>query len=216
VSIARVLGIVAAAGGVALGVALMVEMQNPGRSRKNSSEQETESGAEVILSPEDASREKPKAPVGSPRVLITKSKRRLVLYSGDVEVCTYKIALGREPKGDKLSKGDGRTPEGEFYVCNRNSDSKYYLSLGLSYPNSEDAARGLADALITREQHDDIVRAIEQSGTPPWDTALGGEIFIHGGGSRRDWTMGCIALENEDIRELFEMVPVGTPVTIEP
>jgi len=210
------LGIGAGTASVALALALIIDLKGPVRRPKDSSASGGDSTAEVVLAPRDASRETPKGPLASPRVVITKSRRRLVLYSGDMEVRTYKIALGRQPKGDKLSKGDGRTPEGEFYVSVRNSDSKYYLGLGLSYPSKEDAARGLAEGLITPKQHDDIVRAIDEHGTPPWDTALGGEIFIHGGGANRDWTMGCIALENEDIRELFELVPLGTPVRIEP
>ncbi|HUW55986.1 MAG TPA: L,D-transpeptidase [Planctomycetota bacterium] len=155
-------------------------------------------------------------PLESPKIVIRKSKRRLVLHSAGKAVRTYRVGLGFEPTGDKEREGDGRTPEGEFYVCNKNRTSKFYLSLGLSYPNTEDAARGLKDGLITREQHDAIVRAITHGERPPWDTALGGEIFIHGNGASRDWTWGCIALEDEDVRELFEAVPIGTPVVIQP
>jgi len=155
-------------------------------------------------------------PIATPKIVVHKAKRQLRLYSGDRALRTYPAGLGFQPVGDKQREGDGRTPEGTFYICNKNRDSKYYLSLGLSYPNTEDAARGLREGLITQEQHDRILRAIERREQPPWDTPLGGEIFIHGNGAKRDWTWGCVALEDEDIRELFEAVPLGTPVVIHP
>ena len=70
--------------------------------------------------------------------------------------------------------------------------------------------------MITRAQYDAIVRAIKRKATPPQNTRLGGDIYIHGNGSSSDWTWGCVALENEDIRELFEALTVGTKVTIKP
>ena len=127
----------------------------------------------------------------------------------------YRVALGFAPEGDKERQGDGRTPEGDFYVCMKNDKSKFYLSLGLNYPDAADAARALDARLITRAQHDRIVRANQQRRCPPWDTALGGEIFIHGGGSASDWTLGCVALDNEHVKELFDHLPAGTPVRIE-
>ena len=83
------------------------------------------------------------------------------------------------------------------------------MSLGLSYPNVEDAERGLRDGLISRAQHDAIVKAIKRKPTPPQNTTLGGDIYIHGNGASSDWTWGCVALENEDIRELFDAVAGG-------
>jgi murein L,D-transpeptidase YafK len=136
------------------------------------------------------------------------------LYSEGVVVRRYKIGLGLSPVEDKVRQGDRRTPEGEFYVFTKNDKSAFYLSLGLSYPNIEDAERGLRDSLITRRQHDAIVRAIKRLATPPQNTALGGDIYIHGNGSSSDWTWGCVALENAEMKELFDAVSVGTPVTI--
>jgi murein L,D-transpeptidase YafK len=115
---------------------------------------------------------------------------------------------------DKVRQGDRRTPEGEFYVFTKNDKSAFYLSLGLSYPNIEDAERGLRDNLISRRQHDAIVRAVNRRATPPQNTALGGDIYIHGNGANSDWTWGCVALENADMKELFDAIPVGTPVEI--
>lgn len=162
-----------------------------------------------------STREPLKLPLVDPKIVVSKSARRLELYSEGRVVRAYRIALGKNSVDDKERQGDYRTPEGEFYVCVKNAASKFYLSLGLSYPNAEDAARGLRDKLITRAEYDRILRAIEQGLRPPWDTALGGEIFIHGGGAASDWTWGCIALDDADIRELFDAVPKGTKVIIE-
>ena len=150
-----------------------------------------------------------------PRILIEKSARRLTVLDGDTSVKSYRLGLGWGT-GDKAREGDGCTPEGKFYVCVKNPNSRFYLSLGLSYPNIEDAQRGLRDGLIDQDESEKIANAIRSKGVPPWKTALGGEIMIHGHGSASDWTLGCVALENEDIAELYKAVAVGTPVEIVP
>lgn len=154
-------------------------------------------------------------PLVNPSIIVTKSKRLLRLYSAGKVVREYRVALGLSPVDDKVKAGDRRTPEGEFYICRKNAQSKFYLSLELSYPNKLHAERGLRDGLITRSQYNQIVGALERKGVPLQNTHLGGEIFIHGNGSRSDWTWGCVALEDKDVRELFDAIPVGTPVTIE-
>ena len=155
-------------------------------------------------------------PLQNPRIIVHKAARRLELFSGDSLLRTYKIGLGFSPVADKVRSGDGATPEGDFYVFVKNNRSAYYLSLGVSYPNIEDAERGLRDGLITKSQHDSIVKAIKRKTAPPQYTKLGGLIYIHGSGARSDWTWGCVALENEHMKELFDSVSVGTPVTILP
>lgn len=177
---------------------------------------ERRGGAGAPAVQETASRSPLKLPLTRPRVLVEKAARRLTLYSGDEAVRVYRVGLGTSPVGDKVRSGDRRTPEGDYFVCVKNERSAFYLSLGVSYPNEDDAARGLRDRLITRAQYRRIVSAARRGRTPPWDTLLGGEIFIHGNGSASDWTWGCIALEDPDIKELFDAVPVGTPVRIEP
>lgn len=164
-----------------------------------------------------ASPKKPR-PVPTPKglcVIVEKSAQRLTVYNDGEVVNTYRSASGTN-KGDKIREGDRRTPEGEFYVCYKNKYSRFTLSLGLSYPNIEDAERGLRDGLITQAQHDAIVKANRQRKKPPWYTPLGGEIMIHGKGSKSDWTAGCVALDDEDIKELFYALPTGTPVQIHP
>jgi murein L,D-transpeptidase YafK len=155
-------------------------------------------------------------PLESPRIVVKKAERKLFLYSGDKLVHTYRVGLGLSPSGDKIRQGDRRTPEGDFYIFTKNDKSAFYLSLGISYPNATHAARGLRDGLIDRTQYETIMQALKARKTPPQKTKLGGDIYIHGNGSRSDWTWGCVALEDADIRELFNAVTVGTPVTIKP
>ena len=157
-----------------------------------------------------------KLPLARPKIIVRKGQRRLLLFSEGKLVRTYRIGLGLSPLGDKVREGDRRTPEGDFYVFTKNEKSAYYLSLGLSYPNNKHAERGLRDGLITRAQYEAIVRALKTKKRPPQNTPLGGDIYIHGNGAQSDWTWGCVALDNEDIRELFNAVSVGTPVIIEP
>jgi len=73
-------------------------------------------------------------PLHQPKIVVEKSARKLLLYSGDKLVRTYRVGLGLSPVGDKVREGDRRTPEGDFYIFTKNSKSAFYLSLGLSYP----------------------------------------------------------------------------------
>jgi murein L,D-transpeptidase YafK len=155
-------------------------------------------------------------PLRQPKIVVKKSRRELLLFSGDKLVRTYRVGLGLSPIGDKVRQGDRRTPEGDFYIFTKNDKSAFYLSLGLSYPNAAAAERGLRDHLINKAQYDAILRALRAKRGPPQNTLLGGDIYIHGNGAQSDWTWGCVALANEDVRELFDAVNVGTPVTIQP
>lgn len=137
------------------------------------------------------------------------------VYAGQRLLKAYPAALGFDAVNDKQKLNDYRTPEGEFYLCERKVRSQFYRSLRLSYPNSEDASRGLNAGLIDKATQRAIERAIRRKRVPPQNTALGGNIMIHGGGGLgRNWTWGCIALENADIKELFEFIPLGTRVTV--
>mgnify|MGYP003575334150 FL=1 len=155
-------------------------------------------------------------PITKPRIVVYKKERKLELYSGEKLVHSYRVGLGFSPVADKQREGDGATPEGDFYVFVKNNKSAYYLSLGVSYPNVEDAERGLRDGMITKSQFKAIVDAQKRKVAPPQYTKLGGLIYIHGNGAKSDWTWGCVALENEHMKQLFDSVSVGTPVTIKP
>lgn len=149
-------------------------------------------------------------------IYISKRQSKLTLMQNKQVIGTWDAKLGRQSAtGDKVQEGDEITPSGSFYVCTRNDKSKYYLALGLSYPNIEDAERGLSSGLITQEQYQAIVDANKAGVTPPWDTPLGGAIEIHGNQGDRG-TAGCIAMTNDVMDILWSYCAVGVPVTIGP
>jgi murein L,D-transpeptidase YafK len=156
------------------------------------------------------------SPMENSHLVIIKKKRLLQIFDGEKLVRQYKIALGFAARGDKEIEGDGKTPEGEFYIFTKNDQSRFYLSLGLSYPNAEDAKRGLKEKIISQEEYDAILKAVDEKQMPPQKTALGGEIYIHGGAAENDWTNGCVALRNEEMKEIFDTIPIGAQVKILP
>ncbi|MCP4374863.1 MAG: L,D-transpeptidase [bacterium] len=156
-------------------------------------------------------------PLKSPSILVEKSALRLTVFDGDAGVKSYRIAVG-SVRGDKQVEGDRKTPEGDFYICIRKPSKRtpYTRSMGLSYPNIEDARRGIRNGLITTRQHRAITHAIQNNQTPPWKTKLGGEIMIHGKRENRTGTLGCVALDDDDIIELYNRLPINTSVRIIP
>ena len=192
----------------------------------------------------DAGQVGPTRPAG-PRIEVCKSQGTLKLFEGERLVKTYSCCTGRAA-GDKEREGDRKTPEGQFCVCYKNPGSKYTLSLGLNYPNEEDAARGLRTGLITQAQYDALMEGnrltkefcnapeapdgATTSVTRPdgiitvpgvdwetlWKTPLGGEVMIHGASADRTGTAGCVGLDDKDIVELYEAVPLGTTVVVKP
>jgi len=158
----------------------------------------------------------PAADLSSPRIEVHKAKRELLLFDGDRLIKTYPIALGSNPVPPKERQGDRATPEGTYFICEKNPQSQYHLSLAISYPGPQDAERGLKAGLITKAEEQAILKASADHRTPPWNTKLGGEVFVHGNGSKPDWTWGCVALDDADIDELYVLVPVGTPIIIRP
>ncbi|MHC1742802.1 MAG: murein L,D-transpeptidase family protein [Syntrophobacteraceae bacterium] len=158
----------------------------------------------------------PLTAITKPEIYVYKSQRRLMVVQEGVLVRDYQVGLGPRVVGDKAFRGDGRTPEGDYFVCVRNPNSRFYKSLGLNYPLPKHAEKGLTTGEIGLEEFRQILDAYDTRTKPPWNTALGGEIFIHGGGATEDWTLGCVALSNRAMDELFEVIPVGTPVHIFP
>ena len=151
---------------------------------------------------------------GEALIVVLKEARRLVVFSdgqqaktADGDAACWSVALaGSYVDGHKQKRGDMRTPEG----WQRTSDrpwSQFYSALTVHYPAAHDAERGLRDGLITQEQHDAIVAADRNGTLPPMNTALGGLIVIHGGGGQSDWTLGCVALDNDDIDAMRTLLP---------
>jgi len=147
------------------------------------------------------------------RVVIRKSRGTMEVLRDDVLLKRIPVHTGKNP-ADKSAEGDRATPEGEFYICYKNPRSRYARFLGLSYPNAEDAERGLRQGIITQAEHRRICAAIALKKCPPWKTALGGEVGIHGRSSTIGWTHGCISMENAEILKLSPLLPLGTPVQI--
>jgi len=152
------------------------------------------------------------------RVVVAKAARRLRLYAGEELLEEFPVAIGRNALADKQVEGDEATPLGDFTICAKNPRSRYCRSLCLSYPNAEDAERGLRTGLIDLEEHAAILAALAAGRVPPQKTRLGGEIYLHGqaapGGDGA--TRGCIALSDAAILRLFDLLALGTPVTILP
>ena len=168
-------------------------------------------------------------PLKAGRVVVLKSQRTLQLYDGPTLLKTYGVALGPRPNGHKQKLGDGRTPEGEYFVCTRNAKtSAFHIFLGLSYPALPDATRGLKSRRITPRQAQLIRSRLASRSAPPWNTKLGGWVGIHGGGdaafaarmmSKRgsaDWTAGCVAVTDAEIEEISAALKVGARVSIRP
>jgi len=159
---------------------------------------------------------RPVSSIKQPVLYVYKEKRRMYVLDDDVLVREYSIGLGKQTKGDKIKEGDGRTPEGGFTVCMKNGQSRFGRSLALNYPTLKHAQNALFAGLISSDQYREISAAFQQAHIPPWNTALGGEIFVHGGGAHADWTNGCVALYDSDMQELFQIAKLGTPITIRP
>ena len=152
-------------------------------------------------------------------IKVLKKERKLELLKGDHVVKSYPIALSPDnPLGDKIQEGDCATPEGRFYICEsiKKPRKKKYgsRSMRLSYPNKEDARRGLKAGFINYKEYLKILKANHNGKIPSQTTKLGSSLRIHGGGAFGDWTLGCIALENNDISDLFSKVPRKVRVEI--
>lgn len=137
------------------------------------------------------------------KIVVYKSKRKLVVFHNNDLLKSYKISLGRNPVGAKHFQGDNKTPEGLYFINDKNPNSNYHLNLGISYPAKKD------------------IEYAKKYGKSP-----GGNIKIHGlknglgflGKLHRlfDWTHGCIALTNHEIEELYDHTKIGTPILIKP
>ncbi len=156
-------------------------------------------------------------------IRVSKRRKKLYLYKGMDLIMQVPADFGYNAYADKVQRGSStnpdhwRTPEGTFFVVKKNPYSRFYKALVVNYPTAEDAQRGLKQGLISKKQHDAIVRAENAFSMPPMSTPLGGMIEIHGAGTGAgsNWTQGCVAVHNTHIDKLWAWVDVGTPVIIE-
>lgn len=157
-------------------------------------------------------------------LFVDKSDKLLTVYHGTTPLKSYHIELGDGGSGDKAVSGDHKTPEGNFYITQTlvlNPADEYLGTrwMRLSYPNIEDAQRGLNSGLIDKATYNAIVSAINKGQTPPQNTALGGGVGIHGGSIPAfgiNWTYGCVGLSNSDVQDFYGYIKAGTRVTIQP
>lgn len=149
-------------------------------------------------------------------VVVRKSTRNTALCASGKLVKNFRSGLGFAPVGSKERQGDGRTPEGVFYVPRMLPDSDHHRALLLSYPRKEDAARGVAGGLITSAQRNQIVTAHDACKEPPQGTPLGGLVELHGEGSRTDWTAGSVALDNDDMDVVWVALHTGDTIVVVP
>ncbi|MEY4984311.1 MAG: hypothetical protein RIR62_2577 [Pseudomonadota bacterium] len=130
-------------------------------------------------------------------IQVHKGERKMYLLHDDRVLREFDISLGFQPRGHKQFEGDGKTPEGTYYITHKNPNSQFHLSLGISYPNRADRAYAAS------------------KGKSP-----GGDIFIHGGPRKPtdkwDWTAGCIAVTDRQMEVVYSMVEPGTPIHILP
>lgn len=151
------------------------------------------------------------------RIYVSKMNKELILYDNNKMVGKWECSMGtNSANGTKEIQGDRTTPTGEYYICTRNDQSAYHLSLGLSYPDKAAADRGFAQGIITQEQKDAIYSAIDKKECPPWDTALGGAIMIHGNYQKGVSTAGCIAVNDDVMDILWPYGQLGIKVTVGP
>lgn len=137
------------------------------------------------------------------KILVKKSEKSMHLMKEGKIVKSYFVSLGFAPQGHKVCEGDGRTPEGCYYIETRNEKSRYHKSLKISYPNAQDVAYA------------------QERGLDP-----GGDIMIHGMEKKFNylgkshvtelWTRGCVVVTNQEIEEIWDLVQDGTPVEIQP
>lgn len=157
----------------------------------------------VCFSKSNATSQKKTTFLTADKILIKKSQRKMELYAKEKLIKSYKISLGFAPIGPKQQEGDGKTPEGDYTVLSKNPRSQFHLSLKISYPNAADKKNAQKKKI-----------------------SPGGDIMIHGLGKQfsylgklhtlHDWTLGCIAVTNDEIEEIWKLVIEGTIVKIEP
>ncbi len=131
-------------------------------------------------------------------LVVSKLERRLTVYKNGAVYRTYSIGRGFNGLSNKMHSGDNATPEGRYRIIQKIPSSQYYKALLINYPNDEDRRR---------------YAQLKNKGSIPSWAGIGGDIEIHGGGPDT-LTRGCVSMDNDKMDALYDMVGVGTPVTI--
>ena len=151
-------------------------------------------------------------------LVVSKSARNLALCNGGALVNNFHIGISPPPDdvGDKVREGDGKTPEGVFYVANLVPNSSFYKAFLISYPDAQDAERGLSAGLIDQAQHDAIVNAQSNCEIPPQTTDMGSYVEVHGNFPGYDWTLGCVSVSDADMDVLWASMGLHDTMVIKP
>ncbi|MCK6504276.1 L,D-transpeptidase family protein [Myxococcota bacterium] len=157
---------------------------------------------------------------GPALVVVEKGARRVAVYQGGALAAGACWPVGLAwgaPAGPKRRRGDMKTPEG-WYRTSDKPWSQFYGAIAVHYPAAHDATWGREQGLLSQGEHDRIVAALRAGRKPDQGTAMGGEILLHGGGGDRDWTLGCVALDDPDLDRLRALLPatMGTDLLILP
>lgn len=148
------------------------------------------------------------ATTGSYYIIVKKHSYELQVYDAQGWLVTYPVVFGKKDLKDKMVEGDRETPEGDFTIASKRVHEKWCRILMLDYPNEESYRK---------------FNQRKQQGLIPANARIGGGVGIHGTWPREDfavdrydnWTQGCISMKNEDVKELFNMIPVGTKISIQ-
>lgn len=157
-------------------------------------------------------------------IVIIRDQNKLLIKKDNRTIKTFYAAFGSGGKQAKVREGDRTTPKGYYRIYEVRDSDQFHTFMQLNYPNMNDAKRALKSGLINRTQYRRILGAHLYNELPPQNTVLGGVVGIHGIGVETEkkvkihqltnWTKGCIALRNSEIRELSKYVSHGTPVII--
>lgn len=144
---------------------------------------------------------------GTPYIIVNKSDYELQVYDDEGWYATYPVVFGSKSLEDKMMEGDRKTPEGEYKIISKRPHEKWYKIMVLDYPTKADYAK------FTERKSKGLI---------PKTAKIGNGIAIHGTWPRdemvvdrfQNWTNGCVSLKNDEMEELFNMIPIGTKVTI--
>lgn len=158
-----------------------------------------------------------------PWILVDTQALTLTVISAENQILArfHNVSIGTGGAAEIHRRGDETTPRGDFRIAWIDRHSRYGTFYGIDYPSEHIARRAYAEGIISRTELDAIIRAWQRHRIPPQNTRLGGRLGIHGIGrgdprihEAFNWTNGCVALTNQQIRQLSPWVQLGTRVLI--